>query len=50
MMWHYLVGALSVGARIILYDGSPLYPSPVDQIRIAEEQGYVIMSNLQSYN
>ncbi|KAF9769515.1 hypothetical protein IL306_013063 [Fusarium sp. DS 682] len=39
MMWNYLVGALSVGARIVLYDGSPLYPSPVDQIRLLEQQG-----------
>ncbi|KAF5702007.1 acetoacetate ligase [Fusarium globosum] len=39
MMWNYLVGALSVGARIVLYDGSPLYPSPVDQIRQLEQQG-----------
>lgn len=38
-MWNYLVGALSVGARIVLYDGSPLYPSPVDQIRQMEQQG-----------
>ncbi|KAF5701108.1 acetoacetate ligase [Fusarium mundagurra] len=39
MMWNYLVAALSVGARIILYDGSPLYPSPVDQLRLLEHQG-----------
>ncbi|KAJ4152092.1 hypothetical protein NW765_017601 [Fusarium oxysporum] len=39
MMWNYLVGSLSVGARIVLYDGSPLYPSPAEQIRLLEEQG-----------
>ncbi|KAF4443579.1 acetoacetate- ligase [Fusarium acutatum] len=39
MMWNYLVGALSVGARIVLYDGSPLYPSPAHQIHLIENQG-----------
>ncbi|KAF5650798.1 acetoacetate ligase [Fusarium tjaetaba] len=39
MMWNYLVGALSVGARIVLYDGSPLYPSPAHQIHLIEQQG-----------
>ncbi|MCG8922068.1 acetoacetate--CoA ligase [Lentzea sp. CC55] len=27
MMWNYLVGALMVGTTIVLYDGSPAYPS-----------------------
>ncbi|KAM5358690.1 hypothetical protein ACJZ2D_015081 [Fusarium nematophilum] len=39
MMWNYLIGSLSVGARIVLYDGSPLHPSPASQIRLLEEQG-----------
>ena len=26
MMWNWLVGALSSGASIYLYDGSPTYP------------------------
>ena len=39
MMWNYLVGSLSVGSRIVLYDGSPLYPSPMTQLQILEEQG-----------
>ncbi|KAF5541290.1 acetoacetate ligase [Fusarium mexicanum] len=39
MMWNYLIGGLSVGARIVLYDGSPLYPSPAHQIQLIENQG-----------
>ena len=39
MMWNYLVGALSTGARIVLYDGSPLHPTPAYQIQLLEEQG-----------
>ncbi|KAI8936119.1 hypothetical protein NX059_007618 [Plenodomus lindquistii] len=39
MMWNYLLGALSCGTRIVLYDGSPLYPSPKYQVKLLEEQG-----------
>jgi acetoacetyl-CoA synthetase len=39
MMWNYLVSALSVGARIVLYDGSPLLPTPKYQLDIIEDQG-----------
>ncbi|KAI9292987.1 acetoacetate-CoA ligase [Neoconidiobolus thromboides FSU 785] len=40
MMWNWLVSGLSVGASIVLYDGSPFKPSPnvlfelVDKLRI----------------
>ncbi|HRI47965.1 MAG TPA: acetoacetate--CoA ligase, partial [Ignavibacteriaceae bacterium] len=27
MMWNWLVSSLSIGARIVLYDGNPTYPS-----------------------
>lgn len=27
MMWNWLVSSLSLGARIVLYDGNPTYPS-----------------------
>src|SRR5699024_9371715 len=26
MMWNWLIGALGVGATLLLYDGSPFYP------------------------
>ena len=41
MMWNWLVSALGVGSAIVLYEGSPLYPSPdvlwelVDKHRIS---------------
>ena len=28
MMFHWLISALSVGATVVLYDGSPFHPSP----------------------
>ena len=27
-MWNWLVSSLSVGATVVLYDGSPFIPSP----------------------
>lgn len=41
MMWNWLVGGLSVGATIVLYDGSPFAPTPaamwdmVDRLNIS---------------
>lgn len=40
MMWNWLVSALASGASIVLYDGSPFYPTPnilfeyIDQLNI----------------
>ncbi|HEV2389804.1 MAG TPA: acetoacetate--CoA ligase [Nitrososphaerales archaeon] len=28
MMWNYLVSALMLGSRVVLYDGDPLHPGP----------------------
>jgi len=28
MMWNYLVGAMTLGAAAVLYDGDPLWPGP----------------------
>lgn len=28
MMWNWVVSSLAVGATLVLYDGSPLYPQP----------------------
>ncbi|CAH0057996.1 unnamed protein product, partial [Clonostachys solani] len=39
MMWNMLIGALSLGLRIVLYDGSPLHPTPSFQLRLLETQG-----------
>ncbi len=41
MMWNWLVSSLAVGATLVLYDGSPLYPNPsrlwdlIDQEKIS---------------
>jgi acetoacetyl-CoA synthetase len=38
MMWNWLVSGLSVGATIVLYDGSPLHPDPRVLWRMAERE------------
>lgn len=37
MMWNYMIAVLSVGARLVLYDGSPLHPTPLSQLDIVEK-------------
>ena len=38
MMWNWLVSALSVGCRIVLYDGSPFHPTPRALMQLAEQE------------
>lgn len=42
IMYIISVGALLVGARSVLYDGSPFLPDSTTYIRLLGEQGYVI--------
>jgi acetoacetyl-CoA synthetase len=39
MMWNWLVSALAVGATVVLYDGSPLYPDARVLWKMAEREG-----------
>jgi len=38
MMWNMLVSGLLVGATVVLYDGSPAYPSMLSLWQLAEEE------------
>lgn len=38
-MWNYLVGALFARATVVIYDGSPAYPSMSVQFELAEKAG-----------
>ncbi len=42
MMWNWLVSALSVGAGVVLYDGSPTYPDGNALWNLADEVGISI--------
>ena len=37
MMWNWLVSSLAVGATVVLYDGSPLYPQRDTMWRMIED-------------
>ncbi|KAF9891067.1 hypothetical protein FE257_005002 [Aspergillus nanangensis] len=34
VLWNIMVGHLAVGAQLVLYDGSPLWPSPTAMLKI----------------
>lgn len=42
MMWNWLVSSLTFGAEIILYEGSPAYPSPEHYFKIIDREGISI--------
>ncbi len=39
MMWHWLVSSLSLGAKVVLYDGSPFYPATSRLWDIVDQEG-----------
>jgi len=49
MMWNWLVSSLSVGASIVLYDGSPFYPDGLVLLKMAKELGITILGTSAKY-
>lgn len=43
MMWNWMVSSLYFGAEIILYEGSPAYPSPVEFLKKMEKEEIQVM-------
>jgi acetoacetyl-CoA synthetase len=39
MMWNWLVSSLYFGAEVILYEGSPAYPSPEHYFKMIDREG-----------
>ncbi|KAL0074979.1 acetoacetate-CoA ligase [Phycomyces blakesleeanus] len=37
MMWNWLVGALGIGATIVLWDGSPFKPAPISLWKLVDQ-------------
>lgn len=57
MMWNWLVSSLSVGASVVLYEGSPMHPDPSILWEVAERERVSVfgtsanyLSYLQKYN
>ena len=49
MMWHWMASGLSVGAQLILYDGSPTYPEPDSYWKTCLKQGVHVVGTSPSY-
>ena len=49
MMWNWLVSSLAVGATVVLYDGSPTYPSADALWTLAEQEQVNIFGTSAKY-
>ncbi len=49
MMWNWLVSSLAVGATIVLYDGSPMYPAVDSMFTLVEEENVTIFGTSAKY-
>lgn len=49
MMWNWMVSALSLGATIILFDGSPFYPDTGVLFQLAEDEKMTIFGTSAKY-
>lgn len=49
MMWNWYVSALSTGATVILYDGSPFYPKPDILFDLIDEEKISIFGTSAKY-
>jgi len=49
MMWNWLTSSLSLGATVVLYDGSPFHPDPGRLFRLAEDVGMTIFGTGARY-
>ena len=49
MMWNWLVSGLASGCTLLLYEGSPLHPSPDALWRIADEEKVTVFGASAAY-
>jgi len=49
MMWNWLVSSLALGARILLYDGSPFYRDPGAMWQMAQDEKITIFGTSAKY-
>jgi acetoacetyl-CoA synthetase len=49
MMWNWLVSSLSVGAKVVLYDGAPLAPTPDILWDMAVAEGITVFGTSAKY-
>ncbi len=49
MMWNWLVSALAVGARVVLYDGNPFHPGPEALWQMAQDEKITVFGTSAGY-
>ena len=49
IMWNWLVSSLAVGARVLLFDGSPFYPGPEALWQLAQDEGVTVFGTSAKY-
>lgn len=49
MMWNWLVSSLAVGARVLLFDGSPFHPRPDALWQMAQQEKVSIFGTSAKY-
>lgn len=49
MMWNWLVSSLMLGARVVLFDGSPFHPGPEILWKMAEEEKLTVVGVSAKY-
>lgn len=49
MMWNWEVSSLTLGATLVLFDGSPFYPEPKSLFDIAEEERISVFGTSAKY-
>ena len=42
MMWNWMVSGLALGATLVLYDGSPMYPTPERMFHIIDDEAVTV--------
>ncbi len=49
MMWNWLMSSLAVGATVVLYDGSPMYPNTDAMFEIVEKEQVTVFGTSAKY-
>ncbi len=49
MMWNWLVSSLTVGAKLLLFDGSPFHPNPGTLWELAQDEKVTIFGTSAKY-
>jgi len=49
MMWNWLISSLAIGARVTLYDGSPVHPDWGAMWRLVQDEGITVFGCSASY-